>query len=112
VRLVATNPTRRFDGEEIAELVSLGAYAEFTFLSHLSSGNAEEKIIADVEAVGADHCIVSTDGGNWVYPPPAECMRMAIAAMLSGGLGAEAVKKVVKDNPLDLIGLGPGTIAP
>ncbi len=107
LRLVATNPTRRFNAEEIAELVSLGAYAEFTYLSHFSTGNAEEKLVADIAAIGAENCIVSTDAGNWAYPPPAECMRLAIAAMLNGGLDTEAVTKVVKDNPLNLIGLRP-----
>lgn len=103
-RLVATNPTRRFNVEEIADLVSLGAYAEFTYFSHLSTGNAGEKLIADVEAIGADNCIVSTDAGNWACPPPAECMRMAIAAMLNVGMDRDDVAKVVRENPLGLVG--------
>ena len=52
-----------------------------------------------------EHCLVTTDFGQWVNPPPAEGMRMAIAALLDAGLKADEVTILVKTNPLRLVGL-------
>ena len=55
--------------------------------------------------IGADRCIVSTDFGQWTNPPPAEGMRMAIAALLEAGMSEADIAKVVRTNPLECVGL-------
>jgi len=89
------------------EMTSLGALLELTFLSCMPSvANATPGGIADlVNTLGVESCVVTTDFGQWVNPPPAEGMRMAIAALLDAGLGASDVSTLVKENPLRLLGM-------
>ena len=48
---------------------------------------------------------MTTDFGQLVNPPPAEGMRMAIAALLDAGLAPAEVEALVKTNPHQLVGL-------
>jgi microsomal dipeptidase-like Zn-dependent dipeptidase len=88
-------------------MVSLGAMVEFTFLSCMPSRNTARPadIVSAVRLLGVDHCVVTTDFGQWMNPPPAEGMRMAIAELLHAGLSAREVETLVKTNPLTVLGL-------
>ena len=52
------------------------------------------------------NCIVTTDFGQWQNPPPAEGMRMAIAALLDAGMTSDEVTTLVKGNTAQLVGAG------
>ena len=58
-----------------------------------------------IPSLGVNGCIVTTDFGQWMNPPPAEGMRMAISALLDAGMKPEDVSKLVKENPMELVGL-------
>ena len=105
VRLLVTNPVARFEAEEARLLLWHDLYVELPFLSYYSDGDAGSHLRADIEEIGADRCIVSTDFGQWTNPPPAEGMRMAIAAMLDAGMKEDDIAKVVRTNPLECLGL-------
>ena len=49
---------------------------------------------------------MTSDFGQWMNPPPAEGMRMAIAELLNVGMSPEDVTTVVKSNPRALVGSG------
>ena len=108
-RMIAS---RREDGptlDELRELVSLGASAEYTFLSCMPCRAPDYRLEAGelakaLQALGVRHCVVATDFGQWLNPPPAEGMRMAIATLLDAGMGPEDVTAVVKTNPGRLLG--------
>ena len=106
-RLVATHPVGVASLEEQREMVSLGAYIEHTFLSCMPSRNRATpvEVVSAVRALGVEHCVVTTDFGQWMNPPPAEGMRMAIAELLNAGMAPEEVESLVKTNPLELVGL-------
>ena len=106
-RLIATHPQGIASMDELGEMVSLGAYAEYTFLSCMPSRNRTTpgEIASEVRTLGVDHCVVTTDFGQWMNPPPAEGMRMAIAELLNAGLKPHEVETLVKGNPRQLIGL-------
>ena len=106
-RLVVTNPVARFGSDEATQLLSHDLYVELPFLSYYPGSEAGERLRADIEEIGADQCIVSTDFGQWTNPPPAEGMRMAIAAMLDAGMREADIVKVVRTNPLACVGLSP-----
>ena len=105
VRLLVTNPVARFGAEEGSRLLSQDLYVELPFLSYYPCPDAGERLRTDIERIGADRCIVSTDFGQWTNPPPAEGMRMAIAAMLDAGMSETDITRVVRTNPLDCVGL-------
>ncbi len=104
-RLVVTNPTARFGEEGASKLLSHDLYVELPFLSYYDGQDAGDRLRGVIESVGADRCIVSTDFGQWTNPPPAEGMRMAIAAMLDAEMREADITKVVRTNPLDCVGL-------
>ena len=53
--------------------------------------------------LGIENCVVTTDFGQWVNPPPAEGMRMAIGHLLVAGLGIDEIEALVKTNPIGLV---------
>ena len=107
-RLIATHPTHWSTKEELAEMASLGAYVEHTFLSCTPSrGRTTPAEVASlIRELGPERCVVTSDFGQWMNPPPAEGMRMAIAELLNAGMSPEDVTTVVKTNPRSLVGAG------
>jgi hypothetical protein len=105
-RLVATHPGGVATVAEQQEMASLGAYLEYTFLSCMPSrsGTSIAEMVGSLNTLGLDHCLVTTDFGQWMNPPPAEGMRMAIAALLDAGMTASQVSTLVKDNPGRILG--------
>ena len=105
-RMMATHPGGVATKEELREMASLGAYIEYTFLSCMPSraGVRPADLVGALRGLAVDHCVVTTDFGQWMNPPPAEGMRMAIAALLEAGMGPEEVSTLVKLNPARLLG--------
>ena len=58
-----------------------------------------------VQAIGPEHCIISTDFGQAYHPMPPEGLRMGIATLLKAGMEEVEVGMMVKDNPSRLLGL-------
>ena len=104
--MLATHPGGIATVDEQLEMASLGAYLEYTFLSCMPSGKgiSIDELVGSLNTLGLDHCLVTTDFGQWMNPPPAEGMRMAIAALLGAGMTASQVSTLVKDNPGTLLG--------
>ena len=94
--------------EETKQLVSMGAYAEHTFVFHLPTEfSADPAITADnIRKLGAEHCIISTDLGLFKHnPTPAEGLRMFIATLACQGLSEADITLMVKTNPAKLLGI-------
>ncbi len=62
-------------------------------------------IVEAVRAVGAEHCIMSTDLRQDYHPPPAEGMRMRIVTMCQCGLSEKELELMVKVNPAKFLDL-------
>ena len=107
-RLIATHPTHWSTTEELVEMTRLGAYVEHTFLSCMPSrGRTTPTEMASlIGELGAERCVVTSDFGQWMNPPPAEGMRMAVAELLNAGMSPGDVTTVVKTNPRALVDLG------
>ena len=70
-----------------------------------SVGRTTPKKMAEaIRDLGVASCVVTTDFGQWMNPPPAEGMRMAIAELLNAGLEPDEVSTLVKGNPASLLG--------
>ena len=106
-RLLATHPTHWSTIEQVEEMASLGAYIEHTFLSCMPSRLriTPGEIVSMIKTIGTSRCVVTTDFGQWMNPPPAEGMRIAIAELLNAGMDTNDVATVVKTNPKELVGL-------
>ena len=105
-RMVATHPPMDADRGLLRRIVEAGAYAEYPFLSCAPSRRraTPAELAAAIRELGVSRCVVTTDFGQWMNPPPAEGMRMAIAELLHAGMKPEEVAALVKHNPLELVG--------
>ena len=106
-RLVATHASEVAGIDEMREMIALGALIEYTFVSCMPSVNKStpQELAAAVRTLGVEHCVVTSDFGQWANPPPAEGFRMAIASLLQAGLTPAEVSTLVKANPLRLLGI-------
>ncbi len=96
-----------FTIEEQKELAGKGAYLEYCFVSCMpfQGGQSPAVIVEHVKAVGAEHCILSTDLGQAFNPSPPEGFRMMIANMLKFGVSEKELEVMVKANPAKILGL-------
>jgi hypothetical protein len=93
--------------EQQKQMAAKGAYIEHTYLSILPSGGGigPKRLIEAIKAVGAAHCIFTTDLGQKANPPPAEGMRAAIATLLDASLSEDEITAMLKTNPVRLLDL-------
>jgi microsomal dipeptidase-like Zn-dependent dipeptidase len=111
-KIVITHPLYRQVGsklnlEEQATLARKGVFIEHTMnaTSPLRDNLHPNKIVEAIKAVGAEHCILTTDYGQIFNPVPAEGMRMMIAVMLESGCSEAEIELMVKTNPVKLLDL-------
>ena len=106
-RMVATHPDGFATLEEQRRMIALGAYMEYTFLACMpgQARRTPRQLAETIRKIGIANCIITTDFGQWQNPPPAEGMRMAIAALLDAGMTPDEVATLVKSNPAQLLGV-------
>jgi hypothetical protein len=111
-RIIVTHPAATFvhySVDDMKEILDLGA----TFLEHTWNDVTRQvshplkiSVLFDViKAVGAAHCIMSTDAGQWLNPPAAQQMGIYIKEALKSGISAQDVRTMVADNPAKILGL-------
>ncbi len=128
--LVASSVTKNMSIEEQKLAASKGAFIEHTLAAFthttsipkthyyvereyaamdegisLGQSGAVRQVGEEIEAVGAEHCILATDFGVYTLPPPVEGLREFIACMLDVGIPADDVRRMVSTNPAALLGL-------
>ncbi len=110
-RITITHPHASFLAytmEQMLELGSLGAMLEFHFT--FTTRAVEDTVpVADlankIRTLGPNHCIMATDGGQAVNPPPHEMLRLFIAGMLEAGFSEDEIHTMTKKNPGWILGI-------
>lgn len=93
--------------EEQEQMVALGAKIEHCFVAtqpkhqQLSPG----KIVESIKAVGAEHCVISSDAVFAWNPTAPQMMRMFIAALTERGIQKDEIDWMTKHNPADILGI-------
>jgi len=111
-KIIITHPMASFVNysvEEMKEILDAGA----TFLEHVFNDTtrqvghpiSRETLFNGIKAVGVDHCIMSTDAGQWLNPAPAHQMGIYIGDMLNFGFSAKEIRRMVSENPADMLGI-------
>jgi hypothetical protein len=102
-----TNGMVRFTLDELKQLGQMGAYIENCYVGFLPTDfrNDPKPMANAIKYIGADHCIMSTDLGQYYNPSPPEGMRMFIALMLKYGISESEIEFMVKKNPVKLLEL-------
>jgi hypothetical protein len=111
-KIVVTHPAATFVNysvDQMREALSLGA----TFLEHVFNDCTPQvanplppSALGDaIKAVGPEYCIMSTDSGQVVNPPPVKVMAWYIREMLRYGFSARAIRTMTIINPGRILGL-------
>lgn len=111
-KIVVTHPLASFVNysvKDMREILDLGA----TYLEHVFNDTTrqvshpiERKVLYEgIKSIGAKHCIMSTDSGQWLNPVPVQQMGIYINDMLQLGLSANQIRTMVADNPARALGL-------
>ena len=111
-RIIVTHPIASFvhySVGDMKEILDMGA----TFLEHtwndvtrqVSHPSEIVDLYNAINAIGAAHCIMSTDAGQWLNPVPAQQMGIFIKEMLKFGISENDVRIMVADNPAKILGL-------
>lgn len=64
-----------------------------------------EMFAQGIKAVGADHCTLITDLGQYLNPVPADGMKEFILALKNKGITDEQINWMARKNPARLLGL-------
>lgn len=92
--------------EEMKEFAAAGVYINFTYdeLSPLLGTNPLEFVEA-MRQVGPEHCLLSSDAGEPLFPDSVECMRLLRAYAEAFGLSSEQAFQMSTSNPAKLLDL-------
>jgi len=111
-KIVVTHPAATFVNysiDDMREILDLGAaFLEHTWndVTRQVSHPLEIPVLFDViKSIGARHCIMSTDAGQWLNPPAAQQMGIYIKEALKSGIPAQDVRTMVTDNPARVLGI-------
>ena len=93
--------------EDQQRLGQMGAFIEYTYFGFLPTEERADprELVKAIRAVGAEHCIISTDLGQYHNPPAAEGMRMFIALLLKNSMTEHEIELMAKVNPAKLLDL-------
>ena len=100
------SPIIDLDVPQLRQLAAAGVYLNWTYdeLSPLLGVDPQD-VVAAIEAVGPEHCLLSSDAGDPVLPHSVESMRLLAATLESYGLPRTAVRRMAATNPAQIMGL-------
>lgn len=111
-KIIVTHPEAKFMNyttKDMKEMLDLGAtYLEFVYCSttrQTQNSYQPAELCNLIKSFGPEHCIMSTDSGQWVNPIPVQQMGMFIRDMLTFGSSERDIQTMVSDNPSKILGI-------
>ena len=95
------------DIDEQKRLVSQGVYMCYAFLPCMPMFDRQNPAIISkmFKAVGAEKCLLCTDFGQIVNPPPVEGLKLFILHLLASGISRKEIELATSKNPAELLEL-------
>jgi hypothetical protein len=106
-RVVITHPefpTTLLSIAQQHELARLGVFFERCFTTPNTGKISWEQVYANIREVGASSTILATDLGQTTAPFPDDGLGTFIGNLLDNGFAESEVRKMVRDNPAQLLG--------
>lgn len=96
-----------FTLDVLRQLADYGATISLSYgvCSPTHGRQAPEEIVAAIDAIGAEHCILITDYGQVISPPPVQGLLVFYYLLKSRGVSKEKLDRMVKINPAILLDL-------
>ncbi len=111
-KIVVTHPLASFvnySTGDMKRILDLGAsWLEMVFndtTRQVGHPITRQALMSGIKAIGPEHCIMSTDSGQWLNPVPSQQMGIYIQDMLDFGFSQTEVRTMVQDNPARMLGL-------
>ncbi len=111
----------RYPVDAIGAITALGGYVELSFFilthatqvglthvdeeKHKISGSSTIQDFAPRMRAAGDRCILSSDSGVYLLPPPVEALRQYIMLTQSEGFSDADIRRMTRDNPAALFGI-------
>jgi predicted TIM-barrel fold metal-dependent hydrolase len=96
--------------DQMAEIAKMGAYIGLFFYSafpHFNNPVCDRtEVLEIIEKVGPDKCVMATDFGSMLNPPPVEGMKLFIRLLLAMGVPEKSIDTMLKENAANLLGIG------
>ena len=109
---IVTHPMQRDINMPIEiqkELALKGAYIEHCYVMWLDRDHPEDyplkTIKKDIEEVGYEHCIISSDAGQIKNPSSSECLETYMNLLNKEGISEMALKTMAITNPKKILGM-------
>ncbi|MEX2303287.1 MAG: DUF6282 family protein [Bryobacterales bacterium] len=108
-RIIVTHPINRMSLEQQQEAAKMGAYLEYCYGTTLEYAGKGRRTLAEyaklMKALGAEHCIMSSDLGNAVNPVHPAGIKTYIAGLLAAGISESEIDIMLRRNPARLLDL-------
>ncbi|MBS7622753.1 hypothetical protein KEJ39_03650 [Candidatus Bathyarchaeota archaeon] len=110
-KIILTHPTIDFlaySKEEMRRLAKRDVLIEHDYIvctGQMSAPVPPRSLAEAIRSVGAEYCIMATDGGQKINPPPVTMFRMYISEMLRCGINKEEIRRMISENPARALGL-------
>mgnify|MGYP002153783220 CR=1 FL=1 len=110
-KILLTHPTIDFlaySKEQMTRLARLDVLIEHDYVicTKQVSAPVPPRHLADaIKSVGAENCIMATDGGQKINPPPVTMLKQFISDMLQNGINEEEIRVMISENPARVLGL-------
>lgn len=108
-RIIVTHPINRLSLEQQQEAAKMGAYLEYCYGTTLEYAGKGRRTLAEfakmIKALGAEHCILSSDLGNAVNPVHPAGIKSYIAGLIEEGITEKEIDLMLRRNPARLLGL-------
>lgn len=100
------SPFVNLDVEQMQELAKISVTFNFTYdeLSPMM-GVDPARMYGAIRKVGVQHCTLSSDSGDTLFPNSVEAMRQISSYMIAFGMSAEEIEVMCIRNPAKLVGL-------
>lgn len=105
-RIIITHPIYQkinMPVEVQLELANLGACIEHCYSMHSIDKIPVQEIAKQINQVGADRCILSSDVGQTFSPSPSESLQIFSELLVGQGITLTELKKMLVTNPTKLI---------
>ena len=92
--------------EQMRSMADAGAVMEIDWLAVYSGGRTIDEYVEAINAIGAEHFLMSSDLGQATNPLHAEGLRAYIQALRGAGISDADIDTMIRVNPARLLGLG------
>jgi microsomal dipeptidase-like Zn-dependent dipeptidase len=105
--------------EEMKRCVEMGAFIEHVYVARLAGPQSHQEWMRSwrhisleayaeaIKALGAEHCLLSSDLGQYLNPTPADGLQEFVRGLAKQGITDEEIAWMVRKNPARLLGLEP-----